>query len=174
MIVLGVIRLQPKDRSGPYFPDQVTDRAKPESRQGFDLPPRWARVQRAVDGDTLLLEGGERVRLFGVNTPETTRRDEPPEPFGPEATAFTARLVNGQMVRLEFDIERFDKYGRTLAYVYAGDVFLNEALILEGLSAAHLQYSFRSDMKRRFAAAERIAREKKVGLWSVFETGAVR
>ncbi len=164
--VLAAIRLHSPAVVSPS--PQLTplaDKAQPE--RAFELPPRWAVVTRAVDGDTLLLEGGERVRLFGVNTPETKVPNQPPQPFGMEATAFTSSLVNGRQIRLEFDMERFDKYGRTLAYVYVGEVFLNEALIQEGLSAAHLQYPFRSDMKRRFASAERLARDQKKGIWSL-------
>jgi micrococcal nuclease len=123
-------------------------------------------VKRAVDGDTLLLDDGIRVRLLGVDTPETKIPDQPPEPWGPEASEFTARHVTGRQVRLEFDRERFDRYGRTLAYVYVGDRLLNEELIREGLSAAQLQYPYRSDMKRRFVKAENEAREQHRGIWS--------
>jgi micrococcal nuclease len=114
----------------------------------------------------LLLEGGTRIRLLGVDTPETKIPDQPPEPWGPEASDFTARKVTGKQVRLEFDRERFDQYGRTLAYVYVGDLFLNEELIRQGLSTAQLQYPYRSDMKRRFLNAEQEARAQRRGIWS--------
>jgi micrococcal nuclease len=123
-------------------------------------------VLRAVDGDTLLLEGGERVRLLGVDTPETKIPNQPPEPFGPEASDFTARFIQGGTAALEFDVERFDKYGRTLAYVFVDGRMLNEELIREGFSAAQLQYPYRSDRKRRFALLEREARDQRRGLWS--------
>ncbi|SFH83466.1 thermonuclease family protein [Planctomicrobium piriforme] len=128
---------------------------------------RIVQVRRTVDGDTLLLESGERVRLLGVDTPETKIPEQPPEPFGQAASDFTAKLVTGQRVRLEFDRERFDQYGRTLAYVYVGDLFLNEELIRQGLSPAQLQYPFRSDMKRRFSQAESAAKEERKGIWSL-------
>jgi len=127
---------------------------------------RFAVVHRVVDGDTLLLESGERVRLIGVDTPETKIPNQPPEPFGPEASEFTRQCVEGRQVRLEFDRERRDQYGRTLAYVYQGDLFLNEAILLAGFSAAELRYPFRSDMKRRFAQAEQQARQARRGIWS--------
>jgi micrococcal nuclease len=60
-------------------------------------------VQRVVDGDTLLLGTGERVRLIGVNTPETVHSQKAVEAFGKEASAFTKRMVEGKLVRLEFD-----------------------------------------------------------------------
>ncbi len=171
MLLLGCVallvlsRLQPGSVQPP-----LPEPSSPSSQQvtnRFGLEPRLARVKRVVDGDTLLLEDGERIRLFGVDTPETKIPNQPPEPFGLEATEFTTQFVAGQTIRLEFDAERYDKYGRTLAYVYVGNRMLNEELILAGLSPAQLQYPFRNDMKRRFAAAEQVARSRGVGLWSV-------
>jgi len=159
ILVLGILRLQPA--AIPPLPNALPTPTEPT----FGVPARWGMVERAVDGDTILLVGGERVRLLGVNTPETTSPNKPPEPFGPEASAFTSQHVQGRQIRLEFDVERFDKYGRTLAYVYIDELFLNEALIAEGLGRAQLQYPYRSDMKRRFAEAERSAKEHGRGIW---------
>ena len=77
------------------------------------------KVVRVVDGDTLLLERGVRVRFLGVNTPEIAHDDQPEEPLGQEAKEFTRRFIEGKSVTLEYDQERDDDYGRTLAYVYA-------------------------------------------------------
>ena len=66
--------------------------------------------------DTLVLDGGERIRLIGVDTPETVHPQKPVEYYGKEASAFTKRLAEGQEVRLEYDQQRRDHYGRTLAY----------------------------------------------------------
>lgn len=123
-------------------------------------------VRRAVDGDTLLLEDGQRVRLLGVDTPETKREGTPVQPWGPEAHEFTARLVEGHPVRLEFDRERTDKYGRVLAYVYRDEVLLNEELLREGLGRALLQHPYSEAMKRRFRQAEADARQHHRGIWS--------
>lgn len=131
-----------------------------------------ATVQRVVDGDTLLLAGGVRVRLLGVDTPETKIAGQPPEPWGPQASEFTAQFCRGGTVRLEFDRERFDRYHRTLAYVYVDDVMLNEELIRQGFSAAQTQYPFRSDMKRRFVEAEKEARAAHRGIWSLPGSGS--
>src|SRR5262245_615434 len=83
-------------------------------------------VKRVVDGDTLLLGTGERVRLIGVNTPETKHPNKPVEQFGKEAAAFTKRMVEGKLVRIEYDPafsghEHKDKFNRTLAYVFLED-----------------------------------------------------
>src|SRR6516162_3164325 len=124
-------------------------------------PGATALVERAVDGDTLLLEDHTRIRLLGVDTPETKRPDTPVEPWGPEAHEFTRSHVEGRTVRLDFDKERYDKYGRVLAYVYLGDWFLNEELIRAGMGRAITNHPYSEAMKRRFRAAEREAKEKR-------------
>jgi micrococcal nuclease len=126
-----------------------------------------ALVQRVVDGDTLLLADQTRIRLLGVDTPETKRPDAPIEPFGPEASEFTRAHVEGRFVRLEFDKERHDKYGRVLAYVYLDDWFLNEALIRAGLGRAITNHPYSESMKRRLRAAEDEAYRAHRGIWSL-------
>ena len=69
-------------------------------------------VKRVIDGDTILLSNGERVRLIGVDTPETKHPSKPVEYYGKEATAFTKKMVEGKFVRLEYDWQERDKYGR--------------------------------------------------------------
>ena len=129
-------------------------------------PGPEALVERAVDGDTLLFADHTRIRLLGVDTPETKRPDTPVEPWGPEAHEFTRQHVEGRRVRLEFDKERFDKYERVLAYVYLGDWFLNEELIRAGMGRAITNHPYSEAMKHRFRAAEREARENRRGIWS--------
>ena len=73
------------------------------------------KVERVVNGDTLLLTNGERVRLIGVDTPETKHPEKPVEYFGKEACQFTRGMVEGKEVRLEYDQTRRDKYNRILA-----------------------------------------------------------
>ncbi|REJ72610.1 MAG: hypothetical protein DWQ29_20645 [Planctomycetota bacterium] len=123
-------------------------------------------VARVVDGDTLLLETGHRVRLLGVDTPETKHPHRPAEPFGQAAAQFTRRAVEGRIVRLEFDRHRVDRYGRTLAFVRLGETLLNEELIREGFSRAETGFPFRSDYQRRFQEAESSARQQRLGIWS--------
>ena len=125
------------------------------------------RVARVVDGDTLVLaETKEKVRLIGTNTPETVKPNCPVEPWGPEASAFTREFLAGGEVRLEFDGDRRDKYGRLLAYVWCGDRMLNEELIREGLARAELKYHYSAAMKERFRRAEAEAKAERRGIWS--------
>lgn len=123
-------------------------------------------VKRAVDGDTLLLDDGERVRLFGVDTPETEKEDTPGEPLGEEAYQFTRDFAEGKQIRMEFDRERRDQYHRILAYVYVGDRMLNEELIRAGLTRAETRFAYSPVMQKRFVAVEREAREARRGLWA--------
>lgn len=136
------------------------------------LPPAGVpiRVIRAVDGDTLLLEGGYRIRLLGVNTPETKHPDRPAEPFGAEASAFTQSLIEQRAITLEFDRERFDNYRRVLAYVSLDDgTLLNQRLIEAGFSPAVVSFPIRSDRKRLFEEAERVAQRNVAGIWALPE-----
>ncbi len=96
-----------------------------------------APVTRVVDGDTIeaRIDGEvEDVRLIGVDTPETVKRGEPVECFGPRASAFTHRQLEGRRVRLVFGVERRDVYGRLLAYAYLRDRLFNSALLRRGLA----------------------------------------
>jgi micrococcal nuclease len=120
---------------------------------------------RVVDGDTLELDGGERVRLIGVDTPETVDPRRPVQYFGKEASAFTRRLAQGNTVRLEYDQDTQDRYGRTLAYVYLPDgAFLNAEIIRQGYGHAYTRFPFR--YQAEFLALEREAREQGRGLWA--------
>ncbi|MDX6556225.1 MAG: micrococcal nuclease [Miltoncostaeaceae bacterium] len=132
-----------------------------------------ARVERVVDGDTLVARaGGERfrVRLLGIDTPESVAPDRPVECYGPEAARETARLLpSGTPVRLETDPTQYrvDYYGRLLAYVVpkAGGTPVNQRLVREGYAEV---YVYRGREFRRlpaFAAAERAARREGRGLW---------
>ena len=118
----------------------------------------WAKVERVVDGDTLLLTNGEYVRLIGVDTPETKHPEKPVEYFGKEAYLFTKRMVEGKEVRLEYDQTRRDRYNRILAYAYLMDgTFLNAEIIKQGYGFSYTKYSFK--YMEEFRQYEREARE---------------
>jgi micrococcal nuclease len=96
-----------------------------------------AYVTRVVDGDTVEARIGdevEDVRLIGVDTPETVKPEAPVECFGPEASSFTHRVLEGQTLRLILGVERRDVYGRLLAYAYIDHRFVNAELVRRGLA----------------------------------------
>lgn len=124
------------------------------------------RLERVIDGDTLLLAGGARVRLIGVDCPETVRPDHPIEPWGPEAAAFSKEFVAGGEVRLQFDRERVDRFDRFLAYVFVGERMLNEELVRAGLARVEHRFHYSQTIERRFDRAEQEARIERRGIWS--------
>jgi len=126
-----------------------------------------ARVVRVVDGDTIEARFGgktEDVRYIGVDTPETVKPDTPVQCYGPRASAFNHRLVEGRRVRLVFGVERRDVYGRLLAYVYLGRHFVNAALVRRGL-ARTLTIPPNDRFTPRFERLELGAAGRGRGLW---------
>jgi micrococcal nuclease len=142
----------------------ILDKFKQPSVQAD--PNGSIRVVRVVDGDTLVLEGNEKVRLIGVDTPETKHPTKPIEPFGPEASAFTKKTVEGRLVQLKYDKNKRDRYQRLLAYVYIGDWCLNEELIRAGFSKCETKYPFDKTLQRQFKVAESEAKAGRRGIWS--------
>ncbi len=128
------------------------------------------KVIRVVDGDTIVVSPNEKVRLIGVDTPETVHPKKIVECFGKDAKEFTRRAVEGKTVRLVLDdVNRIrqhkDRYGRTLAYAYLEDGrMLNRELISQGYAHAYTRFRFRYRVE--FRQLERTARDQAVGLWS--------
>ena len=126
------------------------------------------KVTRVVDGDTIDVEIDgkiERVRYIGIDTPETVDPRKPVQCFGVEASKKNKELVEGKMVRLEKDITDRDRYKRLLRYVWLGDTLINQTLVEQGFATS---YSYPPDIKYqdKFVAAEKKAREDKLGLWT--------
>jgi micrococcal nuclease len=139
------------------------------------LLPGDYQVLRVVDGDTLLLEHDRmRVRLQGIDTPETVKEDSPVEPWGPEASDFTKAFVReaGGMLRMEVDGEPLDQHGRHLAFAWSGERMLNEELVRNGLARATLQYNFGEPKKETLRRAQREAKRERLSIWSTSPASA--
>jgi len=127
------------------------------------------KVVQVVDGDTVKVEidgKTETVRIIGIDTPETKHPTKGVEPWGPEASEFTKSKVEGKEVKLEYDIQSHDMYGRRLAYVYLSDgSMLNALLVKEGLARVA---TFPPNVKYvdLFTHLQAKARELKMGMWS--------
>ena len=128
------------------------------------------KIAHVIDGDTVDIDINgrtERVRLIGVNTPETKHPTKPIECFGPEASAYLTQLLpKGTAVRIERDVEARDRYGRMLLYLYLGsnDLFINLDLVARGFStpmSIEPNTFHRNDFVRAAAQAE----AANVGLW---------
>jgi len=135
-----------------------------KAREEPKAVPEGRLCVRVVDGDTIELEGGRRVRYIGIDTPETKHPRKPVQRMGRAAAEANRELVEGRRVRLEYDIERRDRFGRTLAYVWVGDVMVNERLVELGFAQAST-YPPNVRYLDRFLAAQRRAREAGLGLW---------
>lgn len=125
------------------------------------------KVLRVVDGDTIVVElygKEEKVRLIGVDTPETVDHRKSVQYYGIEASNFTKKMLAGRGVELEFDFDPRDKYDRLLAYVWLDGVNFDSELIRLGYARAYLRFPFR--YFREFEKLGREAERNKVGLWA--------
>ncbi|HKM33084.1 MAG TPA: thermonuclease family protein [Oscillospiraceae bacterium] len=135
-----------------------------------------ATVINVIDGDTLdVLLGSEtcRVRLIGINTPESVDLDKPVEYYGIESAEFTRNLLNNQDIYLEFDEQLVDKYQRALAYVYFNDIFVNELLVKNGYATV-ATYPPNVRYEKLFTQAEQYARDNCLGMFKSTPTTQVQ
>ncbi len=122
-------------------------------------------VLSVIDGDTIELSDGKKIRYIGIDTPELHHPSRGVQCFGQQAADLNKKLLDGQVVQLEKDVSNTDKFGRLLRYVWLGDELINKKLVREGYAFSR---SFPPDIARQneFKAAETMARIEKKGLWS--------
>ena len=164
--------------AAPSHTHRVDDGAASRSgsaviRGGAPIPGAPAVVVSTVDGDTVHVRYRGRsldVRLIGVDRPETVDPSQPVQCFGEAASRFTARRLTGRTIHLEFDVERRDRYGRTLAYVWLGDHLFNRRLVAGGYATVS---TYPPDVRyvALFEAAQRAARAGHRGLWRACAAG---
>lgn len=130
-----------------------------------DLPKK-GRVIAVFDGDTIMLEGGAKVRYLGIDAPEIEHDGQPADCFGPESARANALLVMGKNIRLEYDSRQpYDQYGRLLAYVYLDDGrCVNEILLRDGYAWVFRE-SENFEKLSPFLALQDDAIRNKKGLW---------
>ncbi len=136
-------------------------------------------VKHVSDGDTFVLQDGRKVRMIGVDTPEThddNRNDQNARrnlldkkrvrSYAQTAKKFLQKTIEGQKVRLEPDWQAADKYGRVLAYVYrvSDDLFVNAEILKQGYGFAYLQFPFKRS--KEFEKYSNESRKNKMGLWA--------
>lgn len=137
---------------------------RPFARRAPGGAPTGA-VEHIFDGDTILLADGRRIRYIGIDSPELDSTSEKTRRLAREAHELNSRLVEGKTVRLEFDAETKDRYGRTLAYVWTGETFVNAELVREGLARAKV-YGRNMRYAEEFERLEEIASAEGKGLWA--------
>lgn len=125
-------------------------------------PPKSARVIDVIDGDTIIIEGGFRVRYIGIDTPELRPQAEP---FAEEAWQANRTLIEGKIITLERDVSETDKYGRLLRYIWVDSILVNAELVKLGLAEAK---AYPPDTKYQdlLEALESEAKREKRGIWS--------
>lgn len=144
----------------------LTPAATPKTQEQTKAPAtqNLFLVTRVIDGDTIEIEGGQKIRYIGIDTPETVDPRKPVQCFGVEASNKNKELVSNKKVRLEKDVSDIDRYGRLLRYVYVDDLFVNLELVKEGFAYSS---TFPPDVKyqNQFIEAQQLAREQGKGLW---------
>ncbi len=125
-----------------------------------------AKVKYVIDGDTFTLQNGQKIRMIGINAPETDhpRYHKKGQFFGKESKAYLRNLIQGRDVKLKKGYEEFDRYGRRLAYVYLPDgTFVNREMVLFGYAETFRKFPF--EYKQEFLQLEEEARAHKLGMW---------
>lgn len=137
---------------------------------GHPCGPTRGRVVRAIDGDTVELETGERIRYLLVNAPESTSKAEC---FGPEAKRHNAELVEGREIAIAYDngaasdpARCVDRNGRLLAYVSVGDVEVNSSLVRDGYACVLAIPPAGADREEEFRSLQSAARNRRERMWA--------
>lgn len=127
----------------------------------------YYQIKKIYDGDTILLDNGSKVRLLGINTPEIAKRDKAAQAGGEEAKQWLTQKLAGTKVKLVYDVEREDKYKRTLAHLFTqNNEHINLQLVRNGLATVaihppNLKY------EKALIAAEKNAESQKLGIWGM-------
>ncbi len=122
-------------------------------------------VSEVIDGDTVTIKGFDAsVRYLGIDTPEILTEDSPGDPLAEKARDLNRRIVNGKKVRLEFDKQKYDDYGRLLANVFVDNTFVNEEIVRSGLARA-LIIKPNEKYASRILEAEKQAKGERKGIW---------
>lgn len=157
---------RPETNQIPAAPQKVSQPVAQKAEEKVITTPENFLVTRVIDGDTIELETGSKVRYIGMDTPETVDPDKPVQCFGKEASERNKELVEGKRVQLVKDISETDRYGRLLRYVYLPDgTMVNLELVQEGYARVE---TIPPDVKYSsiFIVALREARLAKRGLWA--------
>ena len=117
-------------------------------------------INEVIDGDTFVLSDASRVRLIGVDTPEKG------QPYYREATLFAESLLTGAVIRIEYDEEPYDDYGRRLVYLFADSIFYNELIIEQGMASVYL-FPHNRKFAETLITAQKSSRRNKAGIWSL-------
>jgi micrococcal nuclease len=156
-ILIGIFSLSNKKETFQIIPSP-----SPTLSQLSDLNSNfsYAKVTRVIDGDTIVIDSGQKIRYIGMNTPEV----ETSECFATVASEINKNLVLGKTVKLEKDVSETDKYGRLLRYVYVDDVFIDDYLVKNGYAKV-MTLPPDTKYEDEFLGSQKYAKESNLGLW---------
>jgi endonuclease YncB( thermonuclease family) len=145
-----------------------SDRKKGNAQSlSIKFPSNAYKIKKIVDGDTLWLENGQKIRLLGINTPEISRRDKIAEAGGVAAKKWLIKKLSNRRVKLVYDVEKKDAYNRTLAYIFSDQgENINVKLVEKGLATLNI-YPPNLKYLTVLIQAQRQARRKKLGIWGL-------
>jgi len=168
VFLLGVIRLFSGEdnwicQNGEWVKHGMPNAPKPTGICG-EIKEKLYKVTKVIDGDTIEIEGGQKVRYIGVDTAEMDDKDPVKLCYAQKAFEKNKELVEGKEIRLEKDVSEKDKYGRLLRYVYVGEIFVNDYLVRNGYANA---VTYPPDVKyqEQFRQAEEEAKNNNLGFW---------
>lgn len=145
--------------------------------KSYDNSKHQYTVKHVIDGDTIELSNGDKVRYIGVDTPEIRERKGSewvykPLPYAEDARDFNKMLVEHKSVRLEYDVQKKDRYSRILAYVYVDDKMINLEMVKQGFA---MIYTYPPNVRytQRFVEAQKEAMDNKKGLWAGLEENKI-
>ncbi|MDD5460465.1 MAG: thermonuclease family protein [Methylococcales bacterium] len=158
------------EKGGEHF----SDRPYPQAKK-LDIKPGYGfyKVKAVYDGDTVVLEDGRKVRLLGINAPEVKHRNKIADAGGEEARLWLMNRLQHAKVRMEIDVEKTDKYGRTLAYLFTEQKeHINLSLVKAGLAAVNI-YPPNLLYADELIKSEKQAEKARLGIWQRHEYAAV-
>lgn len=174
VFIVGVIRLVSGEdnwicQNGEWVKHGMPSAPQPTGTCG-EVKKKLFKVTKVIDGDTIEIEGGQKVRYIGMDTAEMDDKNPVKLCYAQKAFEKNKELVEGKEIRLEKDVSEKDKYGRLLRYVFVGDIFVNDYLVRNGFANA---VTYPPDVKHeeQFQQAEKEAREKKSGFWGETKCG---
>lgn len=170
-LVLSGSKLSPSQKFSELKAKLVANIVQQNENDNFASSNHLFKVVKVVDGDTINVEiNGQvtRLRLIGIDTPEVVDPRKPVQCFGREASAKAKELLSGQSVKLESDPSQgeFDKYGRTLRYVYLADGRSFNKLMIEDGYAHEYTYDIPYKYQAEYKQAQKNAEKNKRGLWA--------
>jgi len=166
LFAAGIYRWQGSDDL-PHYGDHPPHSVHATYVPGPDERGRLHRVRRIFDGDTVELDDGVHVRLLGINAPEVAHRENKAQPLGDAATRVLTRLIGDQRVRLGFDRQRHDHYGRLLARLFTPDgKDLDLAMVRAGMAHVSIHPPNLARIPR-YLRAETKARAARRGIWAL-------